>query len=178
MHRRFLGSPVNRVPLPQPGVLKFDKPQSRVMLVRSLPVRPCFCFCHDIITTSQTGTMALDGPSCVLIVLVAGILVWLIDITEPTPERVTATKRGAVLVDVVSVERGTYRPVLTVLGTVNPRQELALSPEVGGRVLELSDAFEPGAVVAAGKSCCRLIRRTMNCDWPICERTCRRQMRN
>lgn len=89
--------------------------------------------------------------SCVLIVLVASILVWMIGITEPTPERVTATKRGAVLVDVVTVERGTYRPVLTVLGTVEPRQELVLNPEVGGRVIELSDAFEPGTVVDAGE---------------------------
>ena len=53
--------------------------------------------------------------------------------------------------DVVTVERGTYRPVLTVLGTVEPRQELVLNPEVGGRVIELSDAFEPGTVVDAGE---------------------------
>lgn len=86
---------------------------------------------------------------CILI-LGAGVTA-LIFMTEPTATRVAATKKTAMLVDVVEVQRGTYRPVIVATGTVQAEQDITLSPQVGGRVLSLSSAFTPGGFVKKGQ---------------------------
>ncbi|MCE2435598.1 MAG: biotin/lipoyl-binding protein, partial [Candidatus Latescibacteria bacterium] len=75
----------------------------------------------------------------------------LIFMTEPTATRVAATKRTAMLVDVVEVERGTFRPVIVATGTVEAEQDIILSPQVGGQVLSLSSTFTPGGFVKKGQ---------------------------
>ena len=81
----------------------------------------------------------------------AGAIVW-INQTEPTAEQITATRKSAALVRTVTVRRGTYAPRLVVLGTVQPAQDIVLSPRVSGQVIELSPKLVPGGMVEQGRS--------------------------
>jgi RND family efflux transporter MFP subunit len=84
-----------------------------------------------------------------IIAVVAGLLA-LIFSTEPEAVPGGATKRTAMLVEVTTAEEGTFRPRIAATGTVIPEREIHLSPLVGGEVIEVADAFEPGGRVAAG----------------------------
>ena len=88
---------------------------------------------------------------CFCILVVGTGITALIFMTEPTATRVAATKRTAMLVDVVEVERGTFRPVIVATGTVEAEQDIILSPQVGGQVLSLSSTFTPGGFVKKGQ---------------------------
>ena len=88
---------------------------------------------------------------CFCILIVGAGITALIFMTEPTATRVAATKKTAMLVDVVEVERGTYRPVIVVTGTIEAEQDIILSPQVGGRVLSLSSTFTPGGFIKKGQ---------------------------
>ena len=71
--------------------------------------------------------------------------------TEPTAQQIEATRKSAALVETLTVERGTYTPRLVVLGSVEPAQDIILSPRVRGQVLELSPSFVPGGMVRKGE---------------------------
>ncbi|MFP4598903.1 MAG: efflux RND transporter periplasmic adaptor subunit [Persicimonas sp.] len=86
-----------------------------------------------------------------VIVAVAGGLAALTFTTEPTAEKGGATKKTAMLVEVVDVERGDWRPRIVATGTVEPSQDIVLRPQVGGRVTELAPAFTPGGFVEEGE---------------------------
>ena len=72
------------------------------------------------------------------------------DTKAPTPrERVFA-------VNVVTAEPGTQTPVLQAFGEVQSRRTLELRAASGGRVIELSDAFNDGGEVKAGQVLVRI----------------------
>lgn len=79
----------------------------------------------------------------------AAAIIW-INRTEPTAEQVTATRQSSALVETVIARRGTYSPRLVVLGTVQPAQEIVLSPRVSGQVIEMSPKLVPGGMVSKG----------------------------
>jgi RND family efflux transporter MFP subunit len=87
---------------------------------------------------------------CLGILLVAGAGTTLIFSTEPTAERTGATRETAMLVDVISVERDTVRPTIEAMGTVQPSQDIMLSPRVSGEIVRRADAFAPGGYVEQG----------------------------
>ncbi len=93
---------------------------------------------------------------CILILLLAVGVTTLIFLTEPTAQRSSATKRSAMLVDVTSVERGTFRPQITAMGTVRPEQEIVLSPRVSGEIVSISESFTPGGFVEEGEILLRI----------------------
>lgn len=95
-------------------------------------------------------------PLCIGILLVAGGAVWLIYTTEPEAERTGAMRRSAMLVDVVTVERGDYRPILRVLGEVEPARELVLRARVSGDIKEIAAVFRPGGIVEEGEQLLRI----------------------
>ena len=74
----------------------------------------------------------------------------MINRTQPTAQQIEATRKSAALVETITVQRGTYNPRLVVLGSVEPAQEIVLSPRVSGQVLELSPEFVPGGMVQKG----------------------------
>lgn len=88
--------------------------------------------------------------ACLVIVVVTTGALVLIFSTEPTAERVGATKRTAMLVDVVEAERGDFRPLIRAMGTVKAEKEIMLSPRVSGEILSISEAFTPGGDVRKG----------------------------
>lgn len=93
---------------------------------------------------------------CLGILAGAGAAIVWINRTEPTAERIAATRQSAALVETITVERGTYAPRLVVLGTVQAAQDIVLSPRVGGQVIELSSRFVPGEIVRKGEVLLRI----------------------
>ncbi|MDR8393187.1 efflux RND transporter periplasmic adaptor subunit [Aliifodinibius sp. S!AR15-10] len=87
---------------------------------------------------------------CFIILLVGGAFTTLIFSTEPTAQRSGATAETAMLVNVTEVQRDTYRPTIRVMGTVEPSQDIVLSPRVDGEIIERSDSFTPGGYVEKG----------------------------
>jgi multidrug efflux pump subunit AcrA (membrane-fusion protein) len=87
---------------------------------------------------------------CFIILLVGGAFTTLIFSTEPTAQRSGATAETAMLVNVTEVQRDTYRPTIRVMGTVEPSQDIVLSPRVDGEIVERSESFTPGGYVEKG----------------------------
>lgn len=89
---------------------------------------------------------------CALVLAVGAGLTAVIFLTEPTAERTGAVRETAMLVDVTGVERGTFRPTIRAVGTVEAAQDVVLSPRVQGEVVGRSPAFVPGGYVRAGEA--------------------------
>lgn len=88
---------------------------------------------------------------CIAILLAAALAITVIFSTEPEAQRSSARKQTAMLVEVSPVERGSFRPTITAMGTVRPEREIMLSPRVGGEVVALSGSFTPGGFVEQGE---------------------------
>lgn len=87
---------------------------------------------------------------CAVLILVGAATLLLIFNTEPVPQRESAVRETAMLVEVSTVESGSYRPLIQATGVVKAAREIFLRPRVGGEVVELSDAFVPGGFVDQG----------------------------
>lgn len=88
---------------------------------------------------------------CALLLVGAAYAVYMIYINEPVAKQEAATRRSAALVETVTVEHGSFRPQIVVLGVVRPAQEVELSPRVSGRVIAMDKALDPGSTVKAGQ---------------------------
>lgn len=84
---------------------------------------------------------------CAVLLLVGAAILFLIFSTEPVPQRESAVRETAMLVEVSSVESGSFRPLIQATGVVKPAREILLRPRIGGEVVELSEAFVPGGFV-------------------------------
>lgn len=96
--------------------------------------------------------------SCAIIIGAGYWAVQKIYETEPEAERNDAVARTVMLVEVVPVETGNFRPTLRVLGTVEAAREMTLSPRVSGPIVEISDSFIEGDIVAEGETLVTLDR--------------------
>jgi RND family efflux transporter MFP subunit len=94
--------------------------------------------------------------ACLAILATSAAAVVVINQTEPTAQQINATRKSAALVETVTVRRGTHSPRLVVLGTVEPAQEILLSPRVSGQIIELSPKFVPGGMVHDGDMLLRI----------------------
>ncbi len=84
------------------------------------------------------------------ILLAGGAVTALIFFTEPTASRGGAVRETAMLVDVTDVERGSFTPTIRAMGTVQPSQDITLSPRVSGPIIRRSESFAPGGYIQAG----------------------------
>lgn len=91
-----------------------------------------------------------NATACLAILAASAAAIVVINRSEPTAQQINATRKSAALVETVTVQRGTYSPRLVVLGTVEPAQDIVLSPRVSGQVIELSPEFVPGGMVREG----------------------------
>tara|TARA_R100000306_G_scaffold12125_3_gene14043 strand:+ start:3395 stop:4603 length:1209 start_codon:yes stop_codon:yes gene_type:complete len=89
---------------------------------------------------------------CLVILLAAVATTFLIFSTEPTAESEGATKQTAMLVNTVQVNKGNYQPTLQATGTVQPVEDVMLSPLVSGQVIRRSSNFTPGSFVKKGQT--------------------------
>ena len=88
---------------------------------------------------------------CGIILGVAALVTIIIFNTEPSAQKRGATKQTAMLVDVTTVNRGTYSPNIVATGTVQPSRDIMLSPRVSGEIIDMSDAFVPGGYAKKGE---------------------------
>lgn len=86
-----------------------------------------------------------------LVLAVAVGVTYLIFSTEPEASREGATKKTAMLVNVQPAHRGTYQPNIVATGTVQPSEDIMLSPRVQGQIISRSPAFVPGGFVKKGQ---------------------------
>ena len=98
----------------------------------------------------------LNTIVCLAILGGAAAAMVIINRTEPTAQQINATRKSSALVETVTVVRGTHSPRLVVLGTVEPAQEIMLSPRVRGQVVELSPQFAPGGMTRRGEMLLRI----------------------
>ncbi len=60
------------------------------------------------------------------------------------------------LVEILTVERGNYRPRIHALGEVQPARDIRLSPRVRGEIIARADAFTPGGFLEEGATILRV----------------------
>lgn len=78
-------------------------------------------------------------------ILIAGIAITtLIFSTEPEAKTEGASIETAMLVDVITVKVGSYEPTISATGTVQPVEDITLSPLVSGQIINRDPAFTPG----------------------------------
>ncbi|NVJ98534.1 MAG: efflux RND transporter periplasmic adaptor subunit [Alphaproteobacteria bacterium] len=91
----------------------------------------------------------------VQVVLVIAVVVGTISITKllriagDSGPGFSAEQSGLV-VDVIAPHETSHRPTVQVTGEVTARASVAISPQVAGRVVRVSDRLEPGALLSAG----------------------------
>src|SRR5699024_2119536 len=93
---------------------------------------------------------------CSIILLAGAAVILLIFSTEPEASRAGATKQTAMLVDVTRVEQGTFHPTIKAMGTVQPSQDIILSPRMSGKIISLAENFTPGGYVQEGEVLLRI----------------------
>lgn len=91
-----------------------------------------------------------NAITCLAILAASSAAIVVINRTEPTAEQIETKRKSAALVETITAQRGTYSPSIVVLGTVEPAQDIVLSPRVGGQVIEMSPNFVPGGMVSKG----------------------------
>ncbi|MEG9328025.1 efflux RND transporter periplasmic adaptor subunit [Salinimicrobium catena] len=84
------------------------------------------------------------------ILLFAAVVTTLVFMTEPTAKSEGATKKMAMLVEVIPAEKGNFEPVFIATGTVSPVEDVTLSPLVSGQIIRRAPAFTPGGYVEEG----------------------------
>jgi len=89
--------------------------------------------------------------ACAAIVGVGAVLVAWIFGTEPEAQREGARKRTAMLVELRTLEAGTFRPMVTAVGTVRPARQITLRAQVSGEVTAVGGGFTPGGLVTRGE---------------------------
>jgi len=67
--------------------------------------------------------------------------------TEPEAQQEGASLETAMLVDVTTIKKGTFEPIIVATGTVQPVEDVNLSPLVSGQVIRRDPAFTPGGFV-------------------------------
>lgn len=84
------------------------------------------------------------------ILLIAAAITAVIFLTEPEAQREGATRKTAMLVEVVTAEKGDFNPMIVTTGTVIPEREIILSPRINGEVIMVSEKFTPGGYAGKG----------------------------
>ena len=87
---------------------------------------------------------------CTAIFLVGLLLTQVIFSTEPEAKREAATKRTAMLVEVVTAERGDFQPQIIAMGAVVPAERVLLRAQVGGQITHRAEGFSPGGFIKKG----------------------------
>jgi RND family efflux transporter MFP subunit len=96
---------------------------------------------------SKTRTVVIS----LLILAASALITFILFMTEPEAQREGATKKTAMLVDVVNVNRGDFTPTVVATGTVQAAKDIILSPQVEGEVIRISENFIPGSFVKKGE---------------------------
>jgi RND family efflux transporter MFP subunit len=80
-------------------------------------------------------------------ILITMIFFW----TAPEAQMEGASKKTAMLVDIVQAEQGDFNPIVVATGIVQPATDISLSNQVGGEITRIASGFLPGAYVKKGE---------------------------
>lgn len=83
--------------------------------------------------------------------MTGAVITFFVFMTEPEAQREGATKKTAMLVEVIKVSRGNFTPTVVATGTVQAAKDVILSPQVEGQVIRISENFIPGSFVKKGE---------------------------
>lgn len=87
-----------------------------------------------------------------LLILIIGFVGFnMISKLKKTPQRQTPTQQG-ILVDVVELRNTTHRVTIHATGTVQAEQEIALVPEISGKVIWISPKLVRGGLFKKGET--------------------------
>ena len=113
---------------------------------------------NDSAARPETGRAGWFKTTVVSILIIAfGVgLIWFIFRTEPSATRSDPARDTAMLVEVTQVDRGTFRPTITAMGTVQPAREIVLRPRVSGMVVGHAPELAPGGIVEEGETLVRI----------------------
>ncbi|MCX2680841.1 efflux RND transporter periplasmic adaptor subunit [Galbibacter sp. EGI 63066] len=89
---------------------------------------------------------------CLVILFAAIVIITIIFLTEPTAKSEGAVKESAMLVNIVEVEKGNFKPTIVVTGTVRPIEDVMISPLVNGQVIRRDPNFAPGGFLKKGEA--------------------------
>lgn len=104
---------------------------------------------HPVIAAIAKGGLTLFV--CIVIIAAAwGVAAWLIR-TKPKPDR-RPRPEAAALVETIVLTRSDRRVQIHSTGTVVPAREVALTPQVAGRVVAVADQFLPGGTLDKGET--------------------------
>mgnify|MGYP001068712357 CR=1 FL=1 len=95
--------------------------------------------------------VVISAALSVAVLGLAGGASYVIFSTEPTAQREAQTRKTAALVEVISAERGDFRPTISVLGQVRPARDVVMRPRVEGQIIELGPRFAPGGLLEEGE---------------------------
>ncbi|WP_075186018.1 efflux RND transporter periplasmic adaptor subunit [Teredinibacter haidensis] len=95
---------------------------------------------------SKTRTIVI----CIAVLFAGLLLSQVIFTTEPVAQIEAATKRTAMLVEVVEAEYGSFHPQITAMGTVVPAERVLLRAQVSGHISARAEHFFPGGYVRKG----------------------------
>jgi RND family efflux transporter MFP subunit len=102
------------------------------------------------------GLLRLGGRLLPPAIFLACVFVaWVLLRTGPVVER-KPRPREARLVETTEVHRADHRTRVGAMGTVVPSRQVAIQPQVSGRIVEVSPEFLPGGHFAAGEVLVRI----------------------
>lgn len=106
---------------------------------------------HETESEGKSLSLPITLGICALLLVIGIGLSVLIFSSEPQAVREGASKQTAMLVETVEASRGDFKPLIEVLGTVEPAKDIELGIRVGGEVLEMSSHFTPGGYLTKGE---------------------------
>ena len=114
----------------------------------------------------------LQGALPLAVLAGAGAGVYALMSSEPATERAEQRQEPARLVETVAVERADRTAVVQAWGEVIPADEVQVAPRVGGEIVAVADALEPGGRVRKGQ----VLARVDDSDYQVALRQARTEL--
>jgi RND family efflux transporter MFP subunit len=114
----------------------------------------------------------LQGALPIAVLAGAGAGVYALMASEPSTERTQQRREPARLVETIQVSRGDHTAVVQAWGEVVPADEVALAPRVGGEIVTVADALEPGGRIRKGQ----VVARIDQSDYEVALRQARTEL--
>ena len=114
----------------------------------------------------------LQGALPLAVLAGAGAGVYALMSSEPATERAEQRQEPARLVETMAVERADRTAVVQAWGEVIPADQVQVAPRVGGEIVAVADALEPGGRVRKGQ----VLARVDDSDYQVALRQARTEL--
>ena len=114
----------------------------------------------------------LQGALPLAVLAGAGAGVYALMSSEPATERAEQRQEPARLVETMAIERADRTAVVQAWGEVIPADQVQVAPRVGGEIVAVADALEPGGRVRKGQ----VLARVDDSDYQVALRQARTEL--